>query len=286
MRHLDLSCLRTFVLTMELGSLGRAATAVGRSQSAASLQLKRLETVLGQKLLNRHGRGLAPTAHGEALLLKARSLLALHDETVLLCQTDRIGGEVRLGIAQDLADGCLTPALGRLARAYPGVHLLVRSDKTSDLVDATRAGEVDLCVVFERSDRASRGMTVAETPMIWLGPRDRTLERSSHVPLVVFDGTCCFNAAATEALKQARRSWRIAFTSSNLASQWAAVSSGLGIGVRTSVGVPEALRRLSRRDGLPALPTVAVRVHRGRSRRTKALTLVEDALLTEIKRLI
>jgi DNA-binding transcriptional LysR family regulator len=286
MEHLDLGCLRTFVLTVDLGSLGRAAASVGRSQSAASLQVKRLEAQLGQKLLKRNGRGLVPTPPGAALLGKARSLLELHDETLQLRTGDHISGEVRLGIAQDLADGCLTPALGRFARAHPDVHLLVRSDKTSDLIAATRSADLDLCLVFETPDKPGRGTPVAEVPMVWLGPRDSALHVPTNVPLVVFDGACCFNAAATQALKQARRASRIAFTSANLASQWAAIASGLGIGVRTRIGVPQALRPLTRRDGLPALPNVAIRLHRSRNRRSRAHALVEEALLTEIKRLL
>lgn len=287
MRNLDIACLRTFVLTVDRGGLGRAAEAVGRSQPAASLQLKRIEDEVGRPLLRRKGRGLEMTGAGEAFLPMARRLLEMHDELMATVTSQSLSGVVRLGIAQDLADDLLTATLTPLTRTHPALDLLVRTDKMAELTSALAAGDLDIALVFDRSDTGQgRDDVLARLPMRWIGRRGDQGRLPDPLRLVAFEGTCCFNLAAQEALEQAERPWRRVFTSANLSSQWSAIRSGLGIGVRTALGLPNDLAPLPARLEPCPLPEVSVRLLRRAGASHAAADHLAGLLRAEIDRLV
>ncbi len=262
MRNLDLACLRLFVLTVEKGGLGRAAEAVGRSQPAASLQLKRPEEEVGEPLLRRQGRHLVLTPAGEDFLPAARQIVEMHDAALARRLTTRLSGPVRLGIAQDLADAMLTHVLAEFSRNHPTLELLLRTDKMGELIEATRNGELDLALVFEPDPGAGTGEVIGRLPMCWVGRRGDIPQPGGEVRLVAFDGACCFNRAAEQALAGEGRAWRRSFTSASLASQWTAIRAGLGIGIRTPLGLPHDLGPIVPAAALPALPAVSLRLLR------------------------
>ena len=144
--NLDLDVLRTFVVGLDLGSYARAAERLGRSQSAISLQLRKLEEQTGQALLRKQGRGLVPTEAGEVMLAYARRLLDLNDEAVAALKEPLLEGWVRLGLPQDFAEDWLPEVLGQFARAYPGVRVEVRVDRNSMLLEHLGRGELDLAL--------------------------------------------------------------------------------------------------------------------------------------------
>lgn len=262
MRNLDLACLRLFVLTVETGGLGRAAAAVGRSQPAASLQMKRLEEEIGEPLLRRDGRQLALTPAGEDFLPTARQIVELHDAALARRAATRLSGPVRLGIAQDLADAMLTGVLADFARQHPTLELLLRTDKMGELTEATHSGALDLALIFEPDTGAMTEDRIGHLPMCWVGRRGDVPRPGETLRLVAFDGACCFNRAAEQALADAGTHWRRSFTSASLASQWTAIRAGLGIGIRTPLGLPADLGPLPAGATLPALPAVALRLLR------------------------
>src|SRR5262249_42036725 len=131
--NLDLDVLRTFVTGLDLGSFAKAAERLGRSQSAISLQLRRLEETTGQTLLRKHGRGLALTHEGEIMLGYARRLLELNDEAVAALKKPSLEGHVRLGLPPDFAETWLPDVLGRFARAHPNVQVEARVDNNKAL---------------------------------------------------------------------------------------------------------------------------------------------------------
>ena len=142
--NLDMDVLRTFVTGFELGSFARAAERLGRSQSAISTQLRKLEEQTGQPLVRKSGRGLLPTAAGERLLAYARRILDLNDEAVGAVRDMEFEGRVRLGLPQDFAESWLPGALGRFGKAHPRVRVDVRTEHNATLVERTIKGELDL----------------------------------------------------------------------------------------------------------------------------------------------
>lgn len=248
--------LRTLVLAVDLGGFARAAHRVGRTQSAISLQMRRLEDSAGQRLFARAGRSFALTPAGEQVLGYARRLLALNDEAVAAVRGTRLASPVRLGVLADFAETWLPPVLARFARSHPTARLEVQVDRRTALLDALDRGRLDLALVFD-ADRP-RGVRLGELPMAWIAPRGSRWPADGVLPLVLFEAPCVFRTAALDALDRAGIRWHVAFTSQSLAGIWAAVGAGLGVTVRTAVGVPRALQVVDPAAGLPALPSTAL----------------------------
>lgn len=269
--NLDLDLLRSLVAAIDLGGFGRAAAKLGRSQSAVSLQMQRLEAQLGRPLFRKEGRRLALTDAGDTVLAYARRLLALNDEAVAAVRGVAVSGSVRLGVTQDLVEPALTPVLARFARAHPAAHVEVRVERSGALVDQLAGGRLDLVVLFTRDT----GDALAELPITWIGPNGFSRDRTQPLPLVLFEAPCLFRQVAIEALDSAGIPWRIALTSPSLSGLWAAVSAGLGVGVRTTYGLPKDLAVI---DGLPPLPSVGLQIRTSTAPLSPAATRLKEIL--------
>lgn len=265
--NLDMDVLRTFVTGIDLGSFAKAATRLGRSPSAISLQLRKLEDQVGQPLLRRNGRGLSLTEPGEMLLGYARRLLDLNDAAVSAVAVPTLSGWVRLGLPQDFTETGLPSALARFAQAHPAVRVEAHVERDATLRAEVEAGRLDLALVWDAAPAAGEGRPVTELPMVWVGPRGQAgLAAQRPLPLALFGPPCLFRHAATEALDAAGIPWRIAFSSPGLAGLWAAVAAGLGVTLRTPHGLPPSLRPLDPGEaGLPPLPSLRLRLVRGTS---------------------
>jgi len=255
----DLDVLRTLVFAVDLGGFARAARRVGRSQSAVSLQMRRLEEQAGQPLFAKAGRSFAITAAGEQMLGYARRLLALNDEAVAAVRGTQLTETVRLGLPTDFAETWLPAVLARFTDARPEVRLEVRVDRNFALLDALDRGQLDLGLVF--GIERTHGVRLAELPMTWIARRDFAWARPASLPLVVFEAPCAFRAAALDALDRTGVRWHIAFSTQSLGGVWAAVEAGLGVTIRTPAGVPGQLHALGTRSRLPALPRIALWLH-------------------------
>lgn len=276
-RNLDMAVLRTLVAVSELGSFARASVRIGRSESAVSLQLKKLEEQIGRPLFRRDGRGVALTDTGEVMLTYARRLIELNDESVTAAAGASIEGLVRLGVPQDFADIWLPSALVRFARTHPGIQVETTIDRSPALARKLARGELDLAMTIAPV-RPSVSLWSAPLPMRWIGPRGFAVAYTrSPLSLAVFDPPCFFRSAATAALDKAGIPWKVAFSSPNLASLWAAVSGSLGVTVRAPVGLPSQLQALGDEAGLPQLPSVALVMtgHDGRHRSAASARLSE-----------
>jgi len=276
MPELDLSLLRTLVAVHELGSFARAARQVGRSESAVSLQLKRLEEQCGGPLLFRSGRRMILTDTGARVLEYARRLLALNDEALTALRPEASEGTVRVGIPTDVAETWWPPVRARFRAAHPRFTVETLVGAAPLLGEKLRRGELDLRVAHQpRGDFPTLWSEVR--PMAWVGPADFVREPAAPVPLVVFNPPCTFRDAALRALEDAGLSWTFAYESPTLAGLWAAVASGMGVTVRTASGIPSPLRALGPEVGLPALPatTTAVESAPGRQPGPAAMRLVE-----------
>jgi DNA-binding transcriptional LysR family regulator len=277
--NFDIAVLRTLLAVDELGSFARAAARVGRSESAVSLQLRRLEKQVGFPLFQRVGRNMTLTDAGDALLRDARRLIELNDEAFSALPGASIAGTVRLGVPPDFAESWLPVVLIRVAQAYPAIRVQMVVDRSPMLVRQLDNSEIDLALTFA-SERARDALWSVTFPMCWIGPRGFAhSNKSGPLQLAVFDPPCFFRAAASTALDGAGISWNIAHSSSNLASLWAAVGGSLGITVRTPIGVPSQLSILGEKTGLPKLPAVTlVMKRRSDSEITPAMERLSEML--------
>lgn len=257
----DLDVLRSFVAGIELGSFAKAADRLGRSTSAVSAQLKKLEDQAGRPLLRKEGRGLVLTDAGETMLAYARRMIDLNDEAAMALGAADLGGRVRLGVQEDFGETALPEVLGRFSRAHPRVKIEARIARNSELQERIATGQADLALIWGEGERGLKAERIAELPMSWIGSDRLPLQRETRepLPLAVFDPPCLFRAAATDALDQAGLSWRVVFTSPSLAGVWAAVAGGLGVTLRTQWGLRAGLTALGSHEGLPLpMPAVAL----------------------------
>lgn len=266
----DLDVLRTFVTGVDMGSFAKAADRLGRSTSAVSAQLKKLEDQLGMPVLRKEGRGMTTTPAGESLLGYARRLLELNDEAASAVRGAELAGVVRLGIQQDFGEQMLTEVLGRYTRVHPQVRIEARVARNSELMELLGSGKLDLALAWDGGVGGAvspHAVTVGRLPMRWIGPADDTrlalADGAAHqpLPLAMMDAPCIMRSAATRALDHAGIPWRIAFTSPGLSGVWAAAAAGLGLTVRTDMGLPPSLRVLDD-PRLPPLPEVGLLLHR------------------------
>lgn len=279
--NLNMDVLRTFVTGLELGSFSKAAQRLGRSQSAISTQLRRLEEQAGKALFKKSGRGLALTTAGESLLSYAKRILELNDEAIDGLQDSEVEGWVRLGIPQDFAEGWLTGVLGRFARAHPKVRVEVRAEQNVLVIERLVEGELDLAIAWGADDKV-HAERLLDLPMVWIGRPDWTgVKRlgSEPLPLVAFEPPCVFRSAGIAALDAVGISWRLAFTSPSLAGLWAATEAGLGVTLRTGIGLPRSLTVLKlASSGLPALPKVQLTLCRKKRGAAAAVNRLSEIL--------
>lgn len=280
----DPEVLRSFLLGVELGSFARAAERLNRSTSAVSAQLKRLEDQAGRPLLRKSGRGMALTETGEVMLGYARRLLELNDEAAAAVRGVELEGRVRLGLQEDFGETLLPAVLGRFARAHPKLRIEARIARNAELLDGVNHGKLDLALAWEGEQSSPHVERLARLPLRWIGSADarssKLRRRGEALPLVVLDAPCLVRRAAIDALDRAGIAWRIAFTSASLAGTWAAVTAGLGVSVRTPLGLPAGVRALTAKEaGLPALPMLGLALHRADAEPSPAVARLADILV-------
>lgn len=288
---LDPDLLRSFVYIAEEGSFTRAGQRAGRTQSAISMQLQRLETQLGQTLVSR-GRGGAVhlTSHGQYLLDRARELLALNDQIWTNFHTPTVSGTVRLGTPDDYALRYLPVILKRFAESHPSVEVDVLCLPSHDLADRLRNGDLDLSLCSEGTD-SLRGMPAValwRAPLSWITSTRHAPHRHDPLPLALAADHCNWRKAAVEALEGAGVRYRIAYRSSTQIGTQSPVLAGLAVTVGTTSWLPEGLRAIRPDEGLPKLPDFGILLLKGADARqpvTDALaSYIADTFNTEAER--
>lgn len=283
-RNLDVDVLRTLLATTELGSLRKAADFVGRSQSAVSQQLRKLEDQIDQPLFRRQGRGLALTEAGELIVSYSKRIIELNDEAVRAVRGTSVEGSVRFGLPGDFAETWLPLALGKFKRLHKGVRVEIAVEKNGFLLERLDRGELDMALVmgYEKRSDAQR---IATMEMSWIGPIDLHSRPSNGTPLdlALYNAPCFFRKAGIAALDHANIPWHLAYTTSSLQSLWAGVTAGLGITIRTASGIPSTLQRLGEAEGLPSLPSVELCLHDAGRQLTPAATELWDVVTETVR---
>lgn len=279
--NLDIDILRTLATGIELGSFAKAADRLGRSTSALSAQMKKLEEQIGKPVLQKSGRGVVLTSTGEVVLAYAHRILELNDEAIQAVRESQLEGEIRLGVLEDFGKNVLTNVLGRFSQINPKLQIQAEIARNAELLRQIESGQLDLALAWGGDALATRARHVARLPLCWVGREGTALGRNPEeaIPLAMLEAPCPLRALATAKLDRAGLPWRIAFTSPNLAGVWAAVGAGLGVTVRTRAGLPGRLRVLA---GLPKLPAIDLALYQSESLPEPAVatlaSLLEESL--------
>lgn len=250
---LDLDLLRSFVAVIDAGGFTRAAERVHRTQSTVSQQVRRLEDDLGQLLLDRSGKDVIPTEAGERLLSYSRRLLSLAEEARDVVARPSGDGAVRLGLTEDFAAHRLTRLLGSFARSRPGLRLDVRAGQSLDLHRDLERGDLDLALL-KRESNGRAAVAVWPERVYWVNSKQHPCDiKAASVPLIFFPSGCIYRARAIHAIEASGRRWHLAYTSSSLAGIQAAVAAGLGLSILSEISIQAEHRKLTARDGFPAI---------------------------------
>ncbi|KQO66865.1 LysR family transcriptional regulator [Methylobacterium sp. Leaf111] len=280
----DLDLLRTFVAIVDNGSFTRAARRMELTQSTVSLQIKRLEEGLGQRLFDRDGRELQLTPEGEVLLTYARQMLKLGSEVLSRIVEPDVRGVVRLGTPEDFATVHLSDILARFARAHPQVALEVCCDFTVNLLDDFSKGRYDL-MLFKREPQGSGGGTKVWREILdWAASPRLLTEASDPVPLVLPPSPDVYRRRALSALDASGRPWRVVYTSQSLAGLQAAVQAGLGVTVLPTEMIPAGLVSVGNRLRLPKLPDTEIVLYRAPGPLSPAAELLSSTIIAALER--
>ena len=280
-KDLQLDWLRAFVTVVDAGSLSAAAPLINRSQSAVSMQIQKLETAVGRALLSRGPRHLVLTPEGHTLIPHARHMLDAHAQALNSLSSPELTGQVRLGVPDDYAASYFTPVARSFVAKNTGVEIVLDCEQSTALVPRVLRSEIDLALVSR--DRRGRGTLLFQEPLVWVGSPEFELWRRDTLPIAVYESGSQARKAAVQALKKARRKYRVVVNTPSLAGQLAAVESGVAVAVLTRCSAPATLQILGDQTGLPSLPSMAVALFRSAASRGHVPT---DALEQEMLRIL
>ncbi|MEP4195273.1 MAG: LysR substrate-binding domain-containing protein [Aliishimia sp.] len=249
--NLPMDLLRSFVTVIEVESYTRAAHLLGRTQPAISLQIRRLEDLVGQKLIMQQGRQISLTDHGEALAQHARQILRLNDLAITQFNRSEDGAGLRIGLPLDYAVNLLQDAITSLVKQTPDVPIEIQCALSHSLIEALHKDEIDIVVaLFRGSDQQFLFRQWREQP-IWVGSDTFELPEHGELPLVVHPAGCAYRTRMAEALKRVNRGWRVAYSSPGIHGVQAAVMDGLGLSCLTVPTLLPGMRQFTAADGLP-----------------------------------
>jgi DNA-binding transcriptional LysR family regulator len=282
LKYLDLALLQAFSAVVDSGSFTRAAQYLCRTQSAVSMQLRKLEDLTGHQLLHRDSRNIKLTEEGEVLLGYARRMIRLNEEALVALDQPHAQGHVRLGMPDDYAHQFLPGVLAHFAHAYPRVQLEVIGALSGDLLNRVEAGELDVALIT-RQPKRRRGQVLRTERLVWTGSRQHLAYEASPLPLALFPEGCVFREHALAALDAAQIPWRIAYTSQSFAGGKLAVSGGLALTVVAQSMVPPEWRVLGAEHALPRLPEIEIALHRAPGTLSPAVALLEAQLVAAVQ---
>jgi DNA-binding transcriptional LysR family regulator len=277
MTQLDSDLLRTFVAIADTGNFTRAADLMGRTQSAISMQIKRLEVMVGDPLFERGSRGVSLTRKGDQLLANARRIVALLDETAASLNAPPLDGPVRIGIPEEYGNSILSRALGAFAKRHPQVEITVRYAPSSVQMAAVADGELDLAVVFEWQDFSS-GEVLMTDPTVWVTSELHHLHEERPLPVALYNNSGWCRDFAIKSLEERGLPYRVAYKSETSGGLRLAVTSGFAIAPISRSNIPPGCRELTATDGFEEIDSSNVVLHRNRASNGAAVDGMADAI--------
>jgi DNA-binding transcriptional LysR family regulator len=256
MKNISTDSLRTLVTVVEVGGFAKAGELLGLSQPAVSLQIKRLEDMLGHKLFKKQGQRQVLNQYGELLMPLAKQMLQQNDAILQQFTSENVTGKVRLGIPSEFAARILPSIIGDFVALYPDVSLEVRSRLSKHLLSVSRQDQFDLVLALNEELESAKFPIFMQDQLVWVG--DLNLAQHDVVTLVTAPEGCIYRRRAIEALQSAGIKYRIAYSNADLTGLTAALKEGLGITVLAKSTVPNELSYQLQTKDLPELGQIGI----------------------------
>lgn len=279
----DPALLQTFVTIVESGSFTGAARRVHRTQSAVSMQIRRLEDTLGYSLFERNGQSIRLTAAGEVFYDHARRILADYRSAMGAVGQSELEGDITIGAPDDYVMTFLPKILRTFNQIYPNVRVHIVSEPSRQLVHNLAVGGVDVALLTE-GEGSTGGQVVNHEPLAWVGSYAYQTHKQEPVPLAIFHSGDVFRRLAVRALEDTGRHATIVATSSGFAGIYAAVEAGIAIGILFKANVRSDMRILGTEEGFPSLPPVGIILHRSEKESNKLIDDFCKHVLRELRR--
>ncbi|MBB1292557.1 LysR family transcriptional regulator [Pseudoalteromonas sp. SR44-5] len=256
MKNISTDSLRTLVTVVEVAGFAKAGDLLGLSQPAVSLQIKRLEEMLGHKLFKKQGQRQVLNQYGELLLPMAKQMLLQNDTILQLFTKENVTGKVRLGIPSEFAARILPAIIGDFVALYPEVSLEVKSRLSKHLLSVSREDQFDLVLALNEDLNSEKFPVFMQDQLVWVG--DLSIAQNDVVTLVTAPEGCIYRRRAIEALQLAGIKYRISYSNADLTGLTAALKEGLGITVLARSTVPNELNYELNTAILPSLGKIGI----------------------------
>jgi DNA-binding transcriptional LysR family regulator len=281
-QDLQIDWLRAFLAVVDTGSMTAAARQVSRSQSAVSMQIRKLEDSVGRALLNRGAGSITLTPAGYDLLGHARRLMELHSATLAALHGGSVHGRITLGVPDDYVMSYLAPVLRTFASRFSEVELTLICEPSISLVAKVERGEIDLALATR--DLPSRGEFLFQEELVWVGSDQHEVWKRNPLPIAIHGLDSRLRAKLFAALAEQQREYRVVYNSPNVMGQLAIADSGMAVAVITRCSLLPGLKLLDSRHGLPALPALDVVLLRSeQSSRSRAVDAMHEHVVRSLK---
>ncbi|MEM6943369.1 MAG: LysR family transcriptional regulator [Pseudomonadota bacterium] len=274
---LDIDVMRSVLAIAETGALTHAAQRVGRTPAALSMQLKKLEDLLGERLFERERQGMVPSAAGERLLPHARRLIEAHREAIDAFRYPSLSGTVRLGLIDDYTGGRMAEVLSGFARSHPEVIVDTIMGRTTMLVPMIEADELDLALITPGSGTSWQpaDRVVHEEPIVWAAKEGGSAWRQRPVPVAVATSSCSWRRMTLETLERTNTPYRVAYQSDFIVPQQAAVMADLAVSPMPRSALLPGMRQLRPSEGFDGLGNTRIALRLGADPSPAVLALAE-----------
>jgi DNA-binding transcriptional LysR family regulator len=280
--ELPIDLLQTFSTVAETGSFTRAGEVQHITQSAVSMQMKRLEGIVGHRLFEKKGRSFFLTQAGETLLEHGFRILAAHNEAVAAFANPDLIGRVRFGCGEDYASRSLPSVLSSFRKAFPSIRVDIHCSLSFNLKESLLKEELDLCLLDGVGDG---GRLVHREPVVWAASRTGSAHTQDPLPLAVYHMGCAYRKWAQEELRKLDKRYWVAFVSPSISSILAAVKAGLAVAPLGASSLDDSLRTLGTEHGFPLLPVSDVTLHQSRSADNQLVSSFAGYVVESFRRL-
>lgn len=277
---MDLDSLKSFIAIHETGSFTSAGNRVGRTQSAVSQQVKKLEARIGSPLFNRRSGAISLTEAGQRLLPYAREMLNLEERALAEFSLSEFGGRITLGVPELYAEFLLPLILPDFQKQYPNVEISLTHRESPVLLKMVQDGSLDLSLFTDLEGGRVGPDKLFSERVQWIGPVSSKLEDQDTIPVVVWREGTNYRRTILSSLESASIPYRIALTTQSVGGLLSAIAAGVGIGAVTPVNFSKKLRVIEPDAGLPVLPRLTLFLHRGNTKNSKVARALGDHIVT------